>query len=212
MTKAEIRAEIQRRLAEVTPGVVWTVAEIDTAIAEGYAEIGDATECVLSAQAGTIEIDPNNSRAVHAKFPSQVNRTFAGCLPTADRRHYCSGNACQAVSVTNGPPELLSTLAHHVGGVVLRAAQEQVIRIDTTRHIAPMQNVNACRNGSTIQLPRRTVSEDHASRVCDTDLTVALRIAVPGPQPTAGQGFGRDEMWEAGRERHGSGRHDEDSI
>lgn len=44
MTYAQIKTEIRRRLAEATPGVVWTDADVAEAANLGYAEISDATE------------------------------------------------------------------------------------------------------------------------------------------------------------------------
>lgn len=47
MTKAELRTDVFRRLAEADPSrhVFWTVADVDTAIDETYAELADQTEC-----------------------------------------------------------------------------------------------------------------------------------------------------------------------
>jgi hypothetical protein len=45
MTKAALRTDVFRRLAEVGPEpVFWTVEDVDEAIAAGYAELSDATE------------------------------------------------------------------------------------------------------------------------------------------------------------------------
>lgn len=44
MTKAELRAEVKRRLAEVRSPVFWTDADVDTAVALGYQELSDASE------------------------------------------------------------------------------------------------------------------------------------------------------------------------
>lgn len=44
MTKAELRAEVKRRLAEVRSPVFWTDQDVDDAVALGYQEMSDASE------------------------------------------------------------------------------------------------------------------------------------------------------------------------
>jgi hypothetical protein len=44
MTKAELRDETKRRLAEAQPSVFWSDADVDAAVALGYQELSDASE------------------------------------------------------------------------------------------------------------------------------------------------------------------------
>lgn len=78
--------------------------------------------------------------------------------------------------------EQVASLLRHVGGIVCRLSQKQVVGIAASPVIAAMQDHHSFRNGADVSQVRKPVRPDLAARARDLDLAVAA-LGRGGPYP-----------------------------
>lgn len=112
----------------------------------------------------------------------------AGCVSTTNVGNDDRGHLRNWAVLANQPR--LSTFGYLVIGIVPGSAEEQVCRVDTAGPVAVVQHPQPIRNGSVVNLPRRSMSLERFSIA--TDDTISVVIPTPLPVPAIIHGTGRN--------------------